>query len=56
MDVESAGEESQLVGVLFDQFGGWLTAAVAGAGFDADEDGCGASLGGLEGGGELEAV
>lgn len=56
LHVKRAGEERQLVGGLLDAFAGRLAGAVAGSGFDADQDRCRAGLGSLQGGGELEAV
>src|SRR5215212_6146880 len=49
-------EEGPGVRLLFDHLGDGGEGAVAGGGLDADEDGGVAALGGLEGGGELEAV
>lgn len=46
--------EGQLVGGFFDEFGGGLAGAVAGAGFDSDEDGGVAGVLALEHGGELK--
>src|SRR5271163_1046638 len=54
--VEVFDEEGVLVGGEVDALGERHAGAVAGAGFDADEDGVGSGLILLQSGGELEAV
>src|SRR5213082_2969402 len=49
-------QEGPLVRGLFDDFAGGFAGAVAGAGFDSDQDRGRACLRGLQGGGELESV
>src|SRR5688572_30266702 len=53
---QSLHEEGVAVGGFFDDFGGGFAGAVAGFGFDADEDGVFTAVSFLDGGGEFEAV
>ena len=53
---EALDQEGPLVGGFFDDLTCRFAGAVAGARFDPDQYGGGAGLGGLQGGGELEAV
>ena len=54
--MEGLKEEGPAIAGLLDLLGGRLARAMAGLALDADEDGGGAALGFLEGGGELEAM
>ena len=54
--MQFAGHEGELVDGGLDAFAERHACSVAGASFDADQDWVGACLGGLQGGGVLEAV